>query len=108
MLVVVQGDLTVKSCTVLGLDILAPRHPKLHNLVIGRLGFQTLSDSQVVVNLNGEVGEGCQPDTEGRQLVLRCSLYPTDVVNILTETGGFTVTSTTSRSDGEIVWSLVK
>lgn len=56
----------------------------------------------------GEVGGGCEPDREGRQLVLRPVLYPTDVINILTETGGFLVAATTARTDGQMVWSLTK
>ena len=46
MLVVVQGDPLLLSTTVVGLDILAPRHPKLHALLINRLGFQLSPDSR--------------------------------------------------------------
>ena len=46
MLVVVQGDPLLLSTTVVGLDILAPRHPKLHALLINRLGFQLSQDSR--------------------------------------------------------------
>ena len=47
MLVVVQGDPLQLATTVVGLDILGPRHPKLHSLLVARLGFQTAPDSQV-------------------------------------------------------------
>lgn len=46
MLVVVQGDPLQLASTVVGLDILGPRHPKLHSLLVARLGFQTAPDSQ--------------------------------------------------------------
>ena len=49
----------------------------------------------------------CQPDREGRQLTLIPKMYPTDVLNILTETGGFTIESQ-SNVAGEVVWSLSK
>jgi len=45
---------------------------------------------------------------EGRQVTLRPALYPTDVLNILTETGGFTVAGMTALSDGRVAWSLTK
>ena len=54
MLVVVQGDPLQLASTVVGLDILGPRHPKLHSLLVARLGFQTAPDSQV-----GQGGYGC-------------------------------------------------
>ena len=46
MLVVVQGDPLLLSTTIIGLDILAPRHPKLHALLVNRLGFQLSQDSR--------------------------------------------------------------
>ena len=54
MLVVVQGDPLQLASTVVGLDILGPRHPKLHSLLVARLGFQTAPDSQV-----GQGGDRC-------------------------------------------------
>ena len=86
MLVVVQGDPLLLSTTVVGLDILAPRHPKLHALLINRLGFQLSQDSRggqcldpsplflllqcgfTVIANSGEVATGCEPDSSGRQV----------------------------------------
>jgi len=107
MLVVVQGDPLLLSTTVVGLDILSPRHPKLHALLIDRLGFQLSPDSRVIAN-TGEVATGCEPDSSGRQVVLRPSLYPTDVLNILMETGGFVLSGTSTFPSGSIVWNLTK
>jgi len=106
MLVVVQGDPLLLSTTVVGLDILAPRHPKLHALLINRLGFQLSQDSRVITN-TGEAA-GCEPDSSGRQVVLCPSLYPTDVLNILMETGGFVLSGTSTFPSGSIVWNLTK
>jgi len=50
----------------------------------------------------------CTADMEGRQVTLRPALYPTDVLNILTETGGFTVAGMAALSDGRVAWSLTK
>ena len=41
-------------------------------------------------------------------MTLRPALYPTDVLNILTETGGFTVTAMAAQADGRLGWSLTK
>ena len=95
MLVVVQGDPLLLSTTIIGLDILAPRHPKLHALLVNRLGFQLSQDSRgeqryfknlktwftslpfhnsrtdvrfSVIATNGEVATGCEPDSSGRQV----------------------------------------
>ena len=46
MLVIVQGDPLLLSTTVIGLDILAPRHPKLYGLLVNRLGFQLSQESR--------------------------------------------------------------
>lgn len=61
----------------------------------------------IVLNDVGEMDSSCQPDREGRQLTLIPKMYPTDVLNILTETGGFTIESQ-SNVAGEVVWSLSK
>lgn len=42
------------------------------------------------------------------QVTLRPALYPTDVLNILTETGGLTVAGMAALSDGRVAWSLTK
>ena len=42
------------------------------------------------------------------QVVLRPSLYPTDVLNILMETGGFVLSGTSTFPSGSIVWNLTK
>merc|ERR1719431_660712 len=91
MLVVVQGDPLALSTSLTGLDILAARHPKLHALLLDRLDFTLGPGGQVGVK-EGRSGD-CAADVEGRQVTLRPALYPTDVLNILTETGGFTVTA---------------
>jgi len=41
--------------------------------------------------MTGELDQTCQPDVTGRQIVLTPNMQPTDVINILTETGGFTI-----------------
>ena len=41
MLVIVRGNPLASSSKVVGLDILSPRHPKLYNLIVTRLGLQT-------------------------------------------------------------------
>jgi len=107
MLVIVQGDPLVLSTTVIGLDILAPRHPKLYGLLVNRLGFQLSQDSRVISNA-GEIAIGCEPDNSGRQVVLRPALYPTDVLNILMETGGFILANASTNLNGSIVWNLTK
>ena len=49
MLVVVRGDPGLPGCEVLGLDILATRHPKLLDLIVHRMGF-TLEENNVGTN----------------------------------------------------------
>jgi hypothetical protein len=56
----------------------------------------------------GEMDERCEPDSGGRQMCLRPSLYPSDVLNILTETGGLRLRSSTSQGNALLVWILVK
>eukprot|EP00092_Neocalanus_flemingeri_P009271 GFUD01009977.1.p1 GENE.GFUD01009977.1~~GFUD01009977.1.p1 ORF type:complete len:111 (+),score=37.83 GFUD01009977.1:195-527(+) len=110
MLVVVRGNPLASSSKVVGLDILSPRHPKLYSLIVSRLGLQTDPPDQVVVlNCRGELDSSCQPDSAGRQVVLAPNMYPTDVINILTETGGFHVVGQSGCGDvGDVVWSLAK
>ena len=47
-------------------------------------------------------------DDGGRQISLSVEMYTTDVLNILTETGGFSIVAQSSSSSGEIFWSLQK
>ena len=52
MLVVVKGNPLNSSCQVVGLDILSPRHPKLYDLVINRLGMKLSQPDKVgIMNL---------------------------------------------------------
>jgi len=62
----------------------------------------------MVMNNGGEVDEACKPDCHGRQIVLEPRMYPTDVLNILTETGGFSLAGSSCNSNSEVTWSLVK
>jgi len=100
MIVVISGDCNTNHCKLTGLDIFAVRHPKLFNLVISRLGLVTDGSEQVVLNQKTDDG--------GRQISLSVEMYTTDVLNILTETGGFSIVAQSSSSSGEIVWSLQK
>jgi len=100
MIVVISGDCNTNHCKLTGLDIFAVRHPKLFNLVISRLGLVTDGSEQVVLNQ--------KPDDGGRQISLSVEMYTTDVLNILTETGGFSIVAQSSSSSGEIYWSLQK
>jgi len=62
----------------------------------------------VVISNAGEIAIGCEPDNSGRQVVLRPALYPTDVLNILMETGGFILANASTNLNGSIVWNLTK
>jgi len=65
----------------------------------------------VVLNSRtGEVDSTCQPDSSGRQAILAPNMYPTDVINILTETGGFILVgqSGCGEQPENVVWSLTK
>ena len=42
------------------------------------------------------------------EVVLRPALYPTDVLNILMETGGFILANASTNLNGSIVWNLTK
>ena len=53
MLVIVRGDPAFTKTEVIGLDILAPRHPKLYGLIVNRLGFDVNSTTHVVSNRQG-------------------------------------------------------
>jgi hypothetical protein len=61
-----------------------------------------------VSNSRGTVDETCQPDGTGRQICLKPFMYPTDVVNILMETGGFNMSALTCQGNSILVWSLSK
>jgi len=110
----VKGDPGILGCSIVGLDILGTRHSKVFNLILERMGF-SLDSSNVVVS-GGIVNERCQPDNSGRQAVLKPSLYPTDVLNILVETGGFRIITSSScqqpnisgASSTDVVWTLEK
>jgi len=114
MYVCVTGDPGSQGCTIVGLDILGTRHSKVFNLLLERMSF-SLDNSGVVV-CGGIMNERCQPDNSGRQAALKPNLYPTDVLNILVETGGFRIiTSSTSQqqniggvSCSHVVWTLEK
>lgn len=108
MLVLVRGDPAFTKTEVIGLDILAPRHPKLYSLIVGRLGYEINTTTNVVSNKRGAVDESCQPDASGRQICLKPFMYPTDVVNILMETGGFDMSAVTCQGNSILVWSLSK
>jgi len=63
----------------------------------------------VVLNCSGVLDNTCQPDSLGRQVILVPNMYPTDVINILTETGGFNIVGQSGCGEpGEVAWSLVK
>jgi hypothetical protein len=53
MLVIVRGDPAFTKTEVIGLDILAPRHPKLYGLIVNRLGYDVNSTTHVVSNRQG-------------------------------------------------------
>ena len=71
MLVLVRGDPAFTKTEVIGLDILAPRHPKLYSLIVGRLGYDINTNTNIVSNRQGNVDESCQPDATGRQICLK-------------------------------------
>ena len=48
MLVLVRGDPAFTKTEVIGLDILAPRHPNLYALIVGRLGYDIDTTTNVV------------------------------------------------------------
>ena len=64
--------------------------------------------SIILVVCEGELTARCQPDPAGRQVSLRPNLYPTDVINILTETGGFVYRDAAAQAPNLIVWNLEK
>ena len=76
MLVLVRGDPAFTKTEVIGLDILAPRHPKLYSLIVGRLGYDINTNTNIVSNRQGNVDESCQPDATGRQICLKvCDFF---------------------------------
>ena len=75
MLVLVRGDPAFTKTEVIGLDILAPRHPKLYSLIVGRLGYDINTNTNIVSNRQGNVDESCQPDATGRQICLKVGFH---------------------------------
>lgn len=108
MLVLVRGDPAFTKTEVIGLDILAPRHPKLYSLIVSRLGYEINTTTNVVSNREGKVDSSCEPDASGRQICLKPFMYPSDVVNILMETGGFAMSALTCQGNSILVWNLTK
>ena len=90
------------------MDILAPRQPKLYSQVVNGLGYTVNPTTNIVSSREGSVDESCRPDATGRQICLKPFMYPTDVINVLQETGGFTLRSTTCQGNSIIVWSMAK
>jgi len=72
------------------------------------LGYDIDTTTNVVSKRDGSVDESCQPDATGRQICLKPFMYPTDVVNILLETGGFSLTANACQGNSIHVWSLCK
>eukprot|EP00088_Acartia_fossae_P063218 TRINITY_DN7689_c0_g2_i1.p1 TRINITY_DN7689_c0_g2~~TRINITY_DN7689_c0_g2_i1.p1 ORF type:complete len:107 (-),score=21.40 TRINITY_DN7689_c0_g2_i1:235-555(-) len=106
MYVCVKGAVDRPECQIVGLDILGTRHPKIFTHILERMGF-SLDCSNVVV-CNGMVNDRCRPDSGGRQVSLSPGLYPTDVLNILVETGGFRIITSSSLNTTDTVWTLEK
>ena len=107
MIVLVRGDPSTAITEVIGLDILARRHPSLYCKLLEQLGFCFNTSTNIVCSRQGNVDETCQPDPTGRQITLRPTMYPTDVLNTLTEKGAFNMSSSTCHGGGTIVvWSL--
>ena len=108
MLVLVRGDPAAAITEVIGLDVLARRHPSLYCSLLEKLGYTFDSSTNIVCSRQGSVDESCKPDPTGRQICLRPTMYPTDVVNSLTGTGAFEIASSTCHGGGTIlVWSLI-
>ena len=87
------------------------------NVDISRSSFRGIPPNSIFLVVSGGImNERCQPDNSGRQAALKPNLYPTDVLNILVETGGFRIiTSSTSQqqniggvSCSHVVWTLEK
>ncbi len=55
MLVLIRGDPAFTKTEVIGLDILAPRHPKLYSLIVNRLGYDINAKTNIVSNREGQV-----------------------------------------------------
>ena len=70
----VRGDPAFTKTEVIGLDILAPRHPNLYALIVGRLGYDIDTTTNVVSKRDGSVDESCLPDATGRQICLKARL----------------------------------
>ena len=68
MLVLVRGDPAFTKTEVIGLDILAPRHPNLYALIIGRLGYDIDTTTNVVRYAHSYIPR----DTKSENRSLRC------------------------------------
>ena len=74
--------MTSTIAEVIGLDILAPRQPKLYSQVVNGLGYTVNPSTNIVSSREGSVDESCRPDATGRQICLKPFMYPTDVINV--------------------------
>jgi hypothetical protein len=107
MLVLVRGDPSTALTEIIGLDVLARRHPSLYCSILDQLGYSFNTSTNIVCSRQGVVDASCQPDPTGRQISIKPTMYPTDVVNTLTEAGAFEMSSSTCHGGGTIVvWSL--
>ena len=106
MLVLVRGDPICALTEVIGLDILAQPHPQLYASILDKLGYKFDAATNIVTNRQGSVDDSCQADPTGRQICIKATMYPTDVVNCLVGTGGFMICSSTCQVGSIVVWSL--
>ena len=108
MLVLVRGDPACAISEIIGLDVLARRHPSLYTSILEQLGYEFNPSTNIVCNRQGSIDESCHPDPTGRQISLKPTMYPTDVINTLTDTGAFAMGSSTCHGGGAVVvWSLI-
>ena len=107
MLVLIRGDPATALTEVIGLDVLFRRHPSLYCSILEQLGYTFNTSTNSVCSPEGAVDESCQPDPTGRQISLKPKMYPTDVLNALTERGSFEMSSSTCHGGSTIVvWTL--
>ena len=66
MLVLVRGDPAFTKTEVIGLDILAPRHPKLYSLIVNRLGYDINVKTNIISNREGQVRFFCIECFQGK------------------------------------------
>ncbi len=83
MLVLVRGDPAFTKTEVIGLDILAPRHPKLYALIAGRLGLEVNASTNVSIfcdiftsSIVVGMSRGCIGDVSFRSLPERNDASP--------------------------------